>query len=116
MNTDTMSDHRDNNRTHPSREEGDKSWVVVQLHHNDEGAHAETGSLLDADADDVDEADLDLAMSEYDEAASNTDPSVDLCIELGFRNMIDIDEDTSILHTINIYPFFIIHSYADHNS
>jgi hypothetical protein len=76
MDTDTTSDRRDNNRTHPSKEEGDGSWAVVQLLHNDEGAHAEIGSLLDADADEyVDEAYLDLATSEYNEVASNTDPS-----------------------------------------
>jgi hypothetical protein len=50
----------DNNRTHPSREECDGSWVASQLLDNDEGSHADTGSLLDADTDYVDEADLDL--------------------------------------------------------
>jgi hypothetical protein len=122
MDTDhtTTSDQRDNNRTpNPSgREEIDGSWVAAQLLHNDvECAHADTGSLLDADADDVDEADPDLApTSEYDEAASNTDPSVDLCIELGSGDMIDIDEDTNIFLTIDIDPFLVIDSYADHNS
>jgi hypothetical protein len=116
MDTDTTSDQRDNNGTHPSREEGEGSWVAAQLLHNDEGAHADTGSLLDANADDVDEADLDLATSEYGEAASNTDPSVDLYIELGSGDMIDIDEDTNIFLTIDIDPFLVIDSYADHNS
>jgi hypothetical protein len=61
MDIDMTSDQRDNNRTHPSREEGDGSWVATQFLHNDEGTHAETRSLLDADADDVDEADPNLA-------------------------------------------------------
>jgi hypothetical protein len=118
MDTDTTSDQRDNNRTHPSREEVNGSWVAAQLLHNDvEGADLDTGSLLDADADDVDEADPDLApTSEYGEAASNTDPSVDLCIELGSGDMIDIDEDTNIFLTIDIDPFLVIDSYVDHNS
>jgi hypothetical protein len=115
-----MSDQRDNNRTiYPSsREEVDESWVVAQLLHNDvECAHTDTGSLLDADIDDVNEADTDLApTSEYDEAASNTDPSVDLYIELGSGDMIDIDEDKNISLTIDIYPFLVIDSYVDHNS
>jgi hypothetical protein len=117
----STSDQRGNNRTlNPSgREEIDESWVAAQLLHNDvECAHADTGSLLDTDADDVDEADPDLApkSSEYDEAAINTDPSVNLGIELGSGDMIDIDEDTNIFLTINIDPFLVIDSYADHNS
>jgi hypothetical protein len=100
-----------------SREEGDGSLVAAQLLHNDEGAHAETRSLLDDDADDdVDKVDPDLATSKYAEAASNTDPSVDLCIDLRSGDMIDIDEDTNIFLTINIDPFLVIDSYADHNS
>jgi hypothetical protein len=87
-----------------------------QLLHNDEGAHEETGSLLYADAHNVDEADLDLATSEYGEATSNTNPSIDLCIELGSEDMIDIDEDTNIFLTIDIDPFLVIDSYADQNS
>jgi hypothetical protein len=90
------------------------------LHNDVEGAHADTRSLLDADADDiVDEADPNLApTSEYDEAASNCniDPSVDLCIELGSGDMIDIDEETNIFLTIDIDLFLVIDSYADHNS
>jgi hypothetical protein len=88
------------------------------LHNDVECAHSDTGSLLDADADDVDDADPDLAptTSEYDEATSNTDPSVDLCIELGSGDMIDIDEDTNIFLSIDIDPFLVIDSYADHNS
>jgi hypothetical protein len=80
--TTSTSDQRGNNRTlNPSdREEIDGSWVATQLFHNDvECAHADTGSLLDVGADDVD-PDLAPTTSEYDEAASNTDPSVDLCI------------------------------------
>jgi hypothetical protein len=108
MDTDhtTTSDQRDNNRTiYPSdREEVDGSWVVAQLLHNDvECAHADTGSLLDVDVDDVDED-------------SHIDPSVDLCIELGSGDMINIDENTNIFLTINIDPFIVIDSYADHNS
>jgi hypothetical protein len=76
------------------------------LHNDVECAHADTRSLLDADADDVDEADLDLAPTlEYDEAASNTDPFADLCIKLGFGDMIDIDKNTNIFLTIDIDPF-----------
>jgi hypothetical protein len=105
IDTDTTSDPRDNNRTHPSIEEGDGSWVAAQLLHNDEGAHAEIGSLVDADVNDVNETDADLATLEYGEAASNTDPSVDLYIELGSGDMIDIDEDTNIFLTIDIDPF-----------
>jgi hypothetical protein len=122
MDTDytTTSDQRDNNRTiYPSsREEVDGSWVVAQLLDNDvECAHANTGNLLDAEADDVKEADPDLApTSEYDEAASNTNPSIDLCIELGSGDMIDIDEDRNIFLTIDIDPFLVIDSYANHNS
>jgi hypothetical protein len=110
MYTDTASDQRDNNRTHPSREQGEESWVIVQLLHNDVGAHAKTGSLLDADVDDVGEADPDLATSEYGES-SNTDPFVDLCIELGSWDMIDIDEDTNIFLIIDSTD-----SYANRNS
>jgi xanthine/CO dehydrogenase XdhC/CoxF family maturation factor len=84
MDTDhtTTSDQRDNNRTYPSREEVDGSWVVAQLLHNDvEGTHADTRNLLDVDANDVVEAKPNLApTSEYDEAASNTDPSVVVCL------------------------------------
>jgi hypothetical protein len=78
MDTNETSDQRDNNRTHPSREEADGSWVSAQMLHNHEGAHVESGSLLDADAHDVDEADPDLATSKYGEATRNTDPSVNL--------------------------------------
>jgi hypothetical protein len=53
---------------------------------------------------------------QYDEAASNTDPSIDLCIELCSGDMIDTDEDTNISLTIDIDPFIVIDSYADHNS
>jgi hypothetical protein len=45
-----------------------------------EVAHAKSGSLLDAEADDVDKVDPDLATSEYGTTVSNTDPSFDLCI------------------------------------
>jgi hypothetical protein len=88
------------------------------LHNYVECAHADIGSLLNANVDDVDEADPDLAptSSEYDEATSNTDPSVDLCIKLGSGDMIDIDEDTNIFLTIDIDPFLVIDSYDDHNS
>jgi hypothetical protein len=100
MDTDTTSDQRDNNRIHPSREEVDGSWVVARLLHNDvEGAHADTGNILDDDAYDVDEA-------------SNIDASVDLCIELASGDMID----TNKFLTIDIDPFLVIDSYADHNS
>jgi hypothetical protein len=121
MDTDhiTTSDQRDNNRTiYPSgREEVDGSWVAAQFLHNDvECAHADIGSLLDADVDDVDEADVDLVpTSEYDEAASNTDPFVNLCIELGSGDMIDIDEGTNIFLAFDIDLFLVIDSYADHN-
>jgi hypothetical protein len=111
MDTDTTSHQRDNNRTHPSRAECDGSWVAVQLLHNDE-AHAKTGSLLDADTDDVDESDPDVAMLEYGEA-SNADASVDLRIELDSEDMIDIDEETNIFLTIDIDPFRVIDFYAD---
>jgi hypothetical protein len=112
------SDQRDNNRIHPSGEEVDGSWVAVQLLYNDvEGAHADIGSLLDADADDIDEADPDLApTSKYDETDSNIDPSVNSYIELGSENMIDINEDTNIFLAIDIDPFFVIDSYANNNS
>jgi hypothetical protein len=84
------------------------------LHNDVEGAHADTGSLLDADVNNVNEADPDLApTSKYGEAASNTDPSVDLCIELGSEDMIDIDEDTNIFLNIDIDPFLVIDSYAN---
>jgi hypothetical protein len=72
----------------------------------------ETGSLLDVDVDD--KADPDLAI-EYGEP-SNTNASVDLCIELGSGDMINIDEDTNIFLTIDIDPFLLIDSYVDHNS
>jgi hypothetical protein len=114
---DMTSDQRDNNRSvHPSREEGDGSWVVAQLLHKDEGTHVDTRSLLDADTDDVDEVDPDLVTLEYGEVASNTDPSIDLCIELGSGDMIDIDEDTNIFLTIDIDLLLVIDSYASHNS
>jgi hypothetical protein len=75
---------------------------AAQNQDNDvECAHADTGSLLvDADVDDVDD----------------TNPSIDLCIELGSGDMIDIDEDTNIFLSIDIDPFLVIDSYADHNS
>jgi carboxylesterase type B len=104
IDTDTTSDQR----------------APVQLLHNDEGADEEIGSLLaDADVDNVDEADPDLATSEYGEAIFNdtdVDPSIDLCIELGSEDLIDIDEDTNIFLTIPIDPFLGIDSYADQNS
>jgi hypothetical protein len=77
IDTDTTSDQR----------------APAQLLHNDESAHEEIGSLLvDADVDNVDKADLDLATSEYGEAIFNDiDPSIDLCIELGSGDLIDID-------------------------
>jgi hypothetical protein len=88
-----------------------------QFLHNDEGAHEEIGSLLaDADADNVDEANLDLATSEYGEATNDNDPSISLCIELGSGLLIDIDEDSNIFLTIDIDPFLVIDSYADQNS
>jgi hypothetical protein len=88
------------------------------LLHNDEGAHEESGSLLAADAnvDNVDEADPDLAMSEYGEAIFNDDRSIDLCIDFGSGDLTDIDEDTNIFLTIDIDPFLVIDSYADQNS
>jgi hypothetical protein len=116
MDTDTTSDQRDNNRTHPSKEEGDGSWVAAHLLHNDEGAHEEIGNLRDADADNVDEANPYLATLEYGEATNNIDPSVDLCIELGSGNMIDLDKDTNLFLTIDIDPFLVIDSCVDHNS
>jgi carboxylesterase type B len=105
IDTDTTSDQR----------------ASAQLLHSDEGAREEIGSLLaDADVDNVDEADPDLATSEYgaDEAIFNDtdDPSIDLCIELGSGDLIDIDEDTNIFLTIDIDPFLVIDSYADQNS
>jgi hypothetical protein len=111
IDTDTTSDQKDNNITHSSKVEGTRSWVATQLLHDNE-AQIETRSLLDADADD--EADPNLA-TEYNEP-TNTDASVDLCIELGSRNMIDMDEDTYIFFTVDIDSFLVIYSYADHNS
>jgi hypothetical protein len=120
MDADMTSDQRDNNRTQPCREEGDGSWVVPQLLHNDKGAHAETRSLLDVETYDViDEADPNLATLEYGEAASNTDPSgemIKLGIKLGSGEMIDIDKDTNIFLTIDIDLFLVIDSYIDGNS
>jgi hypothetical protein len=110
MDTDMTSDQRDNNMTHRSRVEGTGLWVAAQLLHNDE-AQIETRSLLHVDND---EPNPDLA-TEYGEP-SNTDASVDLCIELGSWDMIDIDEDTNyIFLTIDINPFLVIDSYAYHN-
>jgi hypothetical protein len=71
---------------------------------------------IKVDADNVDEANPDLATSEYGEAASNIDPSVDLSIELDSGDMIDINEDTNIFLTIDIDPFLVIDSYVDYNS
>jgi hypothetical protein len=110
MDTDTTSDQRDGNTTHPSRAEGTGSWIVAQLLHNDE-AQIETRSSFDAIEDD--EADLDLGTNGK---PSNTNASVDLYIELGSRDMIDINEDTNIFLTIDIDPFVVIDSYVDHNS
>jgi hypothetical protein len=111
MDIDTTSDERDDNRTHPSKAEGIGSWVVAQFLHNDE-VQIKTGSLLDVVEDD--EADPNLA-TEYGEP-SYTDASVDSCIELGSRDMIDINEETNIFLTIEIDPFLVIDSYVDHNS
>jgi hypothetical protein len=91
--------------------------TAPQLLHNDEGAtHKEIGTLLaNADADNyVDEADPDLATSEYGaEAVNDTDPSIDLCIDLGSGDLIDIDEETNIFLTIYIDLFLVIDSYAN---
>jgi hypothetical protein len=86
------------------------SWIAAQLLHIDQ-AEFETGSLFD-DVDD-DEADIDLAA---DGEPINTDAFIDLCIELGSGDMIEIDEDTNILLTIDIDPFLVIDSYVDQNS
>jgi hypothetical protein len=56
------------------------------------------------------------ATSEYGKAASNTDPSVNLCIELGSGNMIDINKDTNIFLIIDVDLFLVIDSNVDHNS
>jgi hypothetical protein len=112
MDTDT-SDQRDGNTTHPSTTDSigaGPSWVVAQLLNIDQ-TEFETGSLYD-DIDD-DQGDLDLAT---DGESINTDASTDLCIELGFEDMIDIDEDTNKLLTIDIDPFLVIDSYVDQNS
>jgi hypothetical protein len=109
--TDTdMSDQRDDNTTHPSTVDSigaDPSWVVVRLLNSDQ-VEFETRSLF-ADVDD-DQADLDLAT---DGKPINTDASIDLCIELGSGDMIDIDEDTNILLTIDNDPFLVIDFYVD---
>jgi hypothetical protein len=100
-------DQRDGNITHPSTAEGTRSWVATQLLPNDE-AKIETGSLLDV-VDDH-EADPDLVV---DDELINTNASVDLCIELGSGDMIDIDEDANMFLTIDIDSFLLINSYAD---
>jgi hypothetical protein len=71
----------------------------------------ETWSLFD-DIDD-DQADPDLAAGGE---PINIDASIDLCIGLGSGNMIDIDEGTNILLTIDIDSFLVIDSYVDQNS
>jgi hypothetical protein len=103
MDTDTMLDQRDGNTTHPSTAKGTKSWVVVQLLHNDE-AQIETGSLFDA----IDDYEVDPDLAADGKPINNTDASVDLCIELGSRDMIHIDEDTTIFLTIDIDTFLVI--------
>jgi hypothetical protein len=80
------------------------------LLHSDQ-AKFETRSLFDDVYDD--EADPNLAT---DDERINTNASIDLCIELGSKDMIDIDEDTNILLTIDIDPFLVIDSYVDQNS
>jgi hypothetical protein len=84
------------------------SWVVESL--QDYQVQSETGSLFDNVVDD--EVNLDLAM---DGKPINTNASVDLCIELGSGDIIDIDEDTNILLTIDINLFLIIYSYVHKN-
>jgi hypothetical protein len=107
--TDTdMSNQRDGNTTHPSTTDStgaSPSWVAARLLDSNQ---AEIGILFD-DADN-NQAHQDLVA---DCEPINTDASIDLCIELGSRDMIDINEDTNILLTIHIDLFLVIDSYVD---
>jgi hypothetical protein len=98
MDIDT-SGKRDDNTTHPSTVDSTRagpSWVTVQLLNSDQ-AEFESWSLFD-DIDD-DQADPNLLVGGE---PINIDAFIDLCIELGSGDMIDIDANTNILLTINI--------------
>jgi hypothetical protein len=61
-----------------------------------------------------DDADSDEANQDLANESINTDASLDLCIELGSRDMIDIDKDANL--SIDIDLFFVIDAYVDQNS
>jgi hypothetical protein len=61
---------------------------------------------------DSDQVDQDLANESI-----NINASIDLCIELGSRDLIDIDEDANIFLTIDFYDsFLVVDSYVNQNS
>jgi hypothetical protein len=83
----------------------DLLYVVVQL--LDDVDNIEVAIFDDADSDQADQANL-------RHESIKTDVCIDLCIELGSGDMIDIDQDANL--SMDIDPFVVIDAYVNQNS
>jgi hypothetical protein len=75
-------------------------------------------AAADEDEDDHDDDRRPIAADEDvendpDRETMDDSASIDLCIELGFADMIDVNEDRSLDPFINIDPFLAIDNFVD---